>query len=210
MTDAKKYLSGLTLLDRFLFAEAVEDQEVMQLILEIILGQEIHLAGPPQTEKEARRSPQYRHIRLDVWAKDQDNRIYDTEVQNRNTGNLPRRSRYYQSYIDTTQLKPGTVDFNRLGDIIQILIAPFDLIGDGYYRYTFRMNCMENKERLLGDGAVRSFSIPEERIPRMSARNWYSCSISWSIPTIRRHPAVNVKRYRNCAGKSKISKQMKR
>ena len=65
MTDAKKYLSGLTLLDRFLFAEAVEDQEVMQLILEIILGQEIHLAGPPQTEKEARRSPQYRHIRLE-------------------------------------------------------------------------------------------------------------------------------------------------
>ena len=157
MTDAKKYLSGLTLLDRFLFTEAVEDQEVMQLILEIILGQEIHLAGPPQTEKEARRSPQYRHIRLDVWAKDQDNRIYDTEVQNRNTGNLPRRSRYYQGYIDTTQLKPGTVDFNRLGDIIQILITPFDLIGDGYYRYTFRMNCMENKERLLGDGAVRIF-----------------------------------------------------
>ena len=157
LTDAKKYLSGLTLLDRFLFAEAVEDQEVMQLILEIILGQEIHLAGPPQTEKEARRSPQYRHIRLDVWTKDQDNRIYDTEVQNRNTGNLPRRSRYYQGYIDTTQLKPGTVDFNRLGDIIQILIAPFDLIGDGYYRYTFRMNCMENKERLLGDGAVRIF-----------------------------------------------------
>ena len=112
LTDAKKYLSGLTLLDRFLFAEAVEDQ---------------------------------------------DNRIYDTEVQNRNTGNLPRRSRYYQGYIDTTQLKPGTVDFNRLGDIIQILIAPFDLIGDGYYRYTFRMNCMENKERLLGDGAVRIF-----------------------------------------------------
>lgn len=69
---------------------------------------------------------------------------------------LPRRSRYYQGYIDITQLKPGTVNFNRLGDIIQILIAPFDLIGDGYYRYTFRMNCMENKERLLGDGAGKS------------------------------------------------------
>ena len=69
---------------------------------------------------------------------------------------LLRRSRYYQGYIDTTQLKPGTVDFNRLGDIIQILIAPFDLIGDGYYLYTFRMNCMENKERLLGDGAGKS------------------------------------------------------
>ena len=210
MTDAKKYLSGLTLLDRFLFAEAVEDQEVMQLILEIILGQEIHLAGPPQTEKEARRSPQYRHIRLDVWAKDQDNRIYDTEVQNRNTGNLPRRSRYYQGYIDTTQLKPGTVDFNRLGDIIQILIAPFDLIGDGYYRYTFRMNCMENKERLLGDGAVRIFLNTRGKNPQDVSPELVQLLHFMGIPTIPRHPAVNVKRYRNCAGKSKISKQMKR
>lgn len=70
---------------------------------------------------------------------------------------LPRRSRYYQGYIDTTQLKPGTVNFNRLGDIIQILIAPFDLIGEGRYRYTFRMCCMENRETILADGAVRIF-----------------------------------------------------
>ena len=54
-------------------------------------------------------------------------------------------------------LEPGTVDFSLLGDVILILIAPFDLIGDGCYRYTFQMCCMENKERILEDGAVRIF-----------------------------------------------------
>ena len=78
-----------TLLDRFLFAEAVEDPEIMQLLLEIILEREVRLDGLPQTEKEKRDSPRYRHVRLDVWARDLDNRIYDTEVQKRNTGNLP-------------------------------------------------------------------------------------------------------------------------
>ena len=49
MTNTKKNLSDLTLLDRFLFAEAVEDPEIMQLILEIILEREVRLDGLPQT-----------------------------------------------------------------------------------------------------------------------------------------------------------------
>ena len=36
-----KTLKELTLLDRFLFAEAIEDPETMELILEVILGREI-------------------------------------------------------------------------------------------------------------------------------------------------------------------------
>lgn len=70
LSTTKKSLNDLTLLNRFLFAEAVEDPEIMQLILEIILGQEIRLDSLPQTEKETRNSPLYRHIRLDVWARD--------------------------------------------------------------------------------------------------------------------------------------------
>ena len=155
-----------TLLDRFLFAEAVEDPEIMQLILEIILEREVRLDGLPQTEKEERDSPRYRHVRLDVWARDLDNRVYDTVVQKRNTGSLPRRNRYYQSHIDVKLLEPGTVDFSLLGDVILILIAPFDLIGDGCYRYTFQMCCMENKKRILEDGAVRIFLNTHGKIGR--------------------------------------------
>ena len=153
----RKSLKDLTLLDRFLFAEAVEDPETMQILLEIILGEEIVIENLPQTEKEQRKSPRYRHIRLDVWAKDENDRIYDTEVQRRDTGNLPKRSRYYQGLIDGKLLEPGTVDFNLLNDVFIILITPFDLFGSERYRYTFRMRCEEEGEIILEDGAVRIF-----------------------------------------------------
>ena len=47
-----KVLKDLNLLDRFLFAEAMEDPVIMQTILEIILGKDILLKYPPQAEKE--------------------------------------------------------------------------------------------------------------------------------------------------------------
>ena len=76
-----KALKDLNLLDRFLFAEAMEDPVIMQTILEIILGKDILLKYPPQAEKEKRSSPLFRFIRMDVWAMDMEDTVYDAEVQ---------------------------------------------------------------------------------------------------------------------------------
>ena len=54
MVLERKELKDLDLLDRFLFAEAIEDPETMELILEIILGRDIVLKHLPQAEKEQR------------------------------------------------------------------------------------------------------------------------------------------------------------
>ena len=124
-----KDLKDLNLLDRFLFAEAMEDPQNMRDVLEIILGKDVVLKHLPQTEKEARISPASRFAKVDVWAKDTDEVVYDTEVQGTNTKNLPKRSRYYESIIDAKLLKPGERDFNKMNDIYIILIAPFDLFG---------------------------------------------------------------------------------
>ena len=153
----ERSLKDLNLLDRFLFAQAMEDEENMRLILEIILGREIVLKHLPQTEKEARTSPLYRSIRLDVIAADDQDNIYDTEVQKRNTRNLPRRSRYYEGFISTHMLPLGEVDFDQLKDSYVIIIAPFDIFGEDWYRYTFRMKCDEIPELILGDGDIRIF-----------------------------------------------------
>ena len=115
-----KELKDLDLLDRFLFAEAMEDPENMRTVLEIILGKETVLKHLPQTEKEVRTSPLYRFAKLDVWAQDVDNAIYDTEVQGENLGNLPRRSRYYEGIMDGKLLPPGTVDFNKMNICIPL------------------------------------------------------------------------------------------
>jgi len=152
-----KPLSELNLLDRFLFDEVMEDAQTAKDILEIILEKEIPLLDRNETEKEFRRSPQLRGIRIDVFSMDAERVVYDAEMQQRNTGNLPKRSRYYQSHIDVSLLEPGVMDFNRLNDACIIIIAPFDLWGFGRYRYTFRMKCEEEPLLHLEDGATRIF-----------------------------------------------------
>ena len=126
----------------------------MRDILEIILGREVVLKLLPQTEKEQRSHPLNRYVRLDVWAMDEEDTVYNTEVQKENTGNLPKRSRFYQALIDSNLLAPGEVGFQKLNPCISSCICPFDLFGYGLYRYTFRMQCEEVPELSLKDDAV--------------------------------------------------------
>ena len=98
-----------------------------------------------------------RSIRMDVFAMDEDKSIYNTEVQNKDTKNLPKRSRYYQALLDSSLLEPGVVNFNLLNDTFLILIAPFDLFGLGKYRYTFHMTCEEYPHICLNDGTTKIF-----------------------------------------------------
>lgn len=153
----KKTLKDLNLLDRFLFAEAMENPENMQTVLEIVLGKEIALKYLPQVEKETRTSPLYRYVKLDVWTQDMEGTLYDTEVQKKNTNNLPKRSRYYQAMIDSRLLEPGEIEFNRMNHVFIIVIAPFDLFGYQKYRYSFQMACREVEGLALEDGAERIF-----------------------------------------------------
>ena len=61
-TKERKGFKDLNLLDRFLFAEAMEDSQNMELLLDIILNQETHLKQPTQTEKELRRTNKDRQV----------------------------------------------------------------------------------------------------------------------------------------------------
>lgn len=151
-----KPLSELNLLDRFLFACAMEDTGTMELVLRIILGRNIRLFDVPQAEKELRTAPWLRSIRLDVVTMDEYG-IYNTEVQKRNTGNLLKRSRFYQAVMDSPTLLPGNPDFNSIPDVTLIMVAPFDLFGKGKYCYTFQMGCRESGDLWLEDGATRIF-----------------------------------------------------
>ncbi|MBD5549448.1 MAG: Rpn family recombination-promoting nuclease/putative transposase [Lachnospiraceae bacterium] len=150
-------LSKLNLNDRFLFDETMEDKESYQAVVSILLENEVELLEKPETEKELRISPQLREVRLDVVSMDVEKKIYYTEMQKKNTGNLKRRSRYYQAQLDVSLLEPGTADFNKLNDSCFIMIAPFDIFGKNLYRYTFEGTCRECPELSLGDGAVRIF-----------------------------------------------------
>ena len=171
-TKEKRKLKDLNLLDKFLFDEAMEDEENknMKTLLDIILGQDTHLKQPPQTEKEYRSSFEKRQIRLDVYTVDEDDVVYDTEPQKTNTKNLPKRSRLYQGMIDSRLLPPGCIDFNLLNPVVIIMIMPFDLFGYELYRYTFKMQCEEVPEMELGDDATRIFLNSHGKHPELVSR----------------------------------------
>ena len=156
MNKNKKSLQDLTLLDRFLFAEVMEDPNTFENVLSIILGKDISVQGKPQSEHEKRTSPLRRHVRLDVWAEDESDSVYNIEAQKENTNNLPHRSRFYQALIDSKLLAPGEIDFSNMKDCYSIIIAPFDLFGKELYQYTFQMTCNETGQP-LNDGSIRIF-----------------------------------------------------
>ena len=201
MSKNKKSLQDLTLLDRFLFAEVMEDPKTFENILSIILGEDISIKGRPQSEHENRTSPLKRQVRLDVWAEDETDAVYNVEAQKENTKNLPHRSRFYQALIDSKLLDPGEVNFSNMKDCYSIIIAHFDLFGRGLYQYTFQMTCAETGQP-LEDGATRIFlnthgKNPEDIRPELKELLYYmehtteeiSCSTS-RLQQIKNH--VNI------------------
>ena len=44
---------------------------------------------------------------MDVYVKGEDQTVYNVEMQTTNTGELPRRSRYYQGLIDMDLIEKG-------------------------------------------------------------------------------------------------------
>lgn len=150
-------LEQMNLLDKFLFDEAMEDRETYEAAVSILLENEVEILGKAETEKEFRVSPGLRQVRLDVVGMDREKTVYYTEMQKKNTGNLRKRSRYYQAQLDVSLLEPGSKDFNLLNDSCFILVAPFDIFGRGLYRYTFEGRCRECPDLKLEDGAVRIF-----------------------------------------------------
>lgn len=153
----KTKLDDLNLVDKFLFDETMDIPEAHEAAVSILLENEVEFLTKPETEKELRISPELRQIRLDVIGMDTNHDIYYTEMQQRNTYNLPKRSRYYQAQLDASLLEPGCINFNLLNDTCLILVAPFDIFGRGLYRYTFEGTCRECPDLKIQDGATRIF-----------------------------------------------------
>ncbi|MFR0987477.1 MAG: PD-(D/E)XK nuclease family transposase, partial [Frisingicoccus sp.] len=125
--EEKKALKDLNLINRFLFAEVMDDPEVNQDALSIILGQNIRLLSSPQTEKEHRVSPLAKSIRMDVFSVSEEGTVYDMEAQSTYQTDLQKRSRYYQSLMDSSLLEPGVDNYNQLNDSYIIVIADYDI-----------------------------------------------------------------------------------
>lgn len=91
-----------------------------------------------------------------MYVKDNQNIVYNIEMQVLNTGNLPRRLRYYQSMIDLQLIDKGQ-PYSKPNQSYIIFICPFDLFEKGRHKYTFKPICEEDTGICLDDGTAKIF-----------------------------------------------------
>ena len=91
-----------------------------------------------------------------MYVKDNQNIVYNIEMQVLNTGNLPRRLRYYQSMIDLQLIDKGQ-PYSKPNQSYIIFICPFDLFEKGRHKYTLKPICEEDTGICLDDGTAKIF-----------------------------------------------------
>ena len=99
MYDAESILAPLqklNLMDDFLFDAATGDLETCRIIIELSLGIRIRNIAWKEGQKVIRNLPGNRGIRMDFYVEDDRGRVFDVEMQKRNEGNIPKRTRFYQ------------------------------------------------------------------------------------------------------------------
>ena len=101
-------------------------------------------------------TPDGKSVRLDVYVVDEEDHIYDMEMQAQEKWDLPERSRYYQGMIDLHLLEKGE-NYKSLPESSVIFICTFDPFGVGRYVYTFENVCLEDSGIRLNDGTEKIF-----------------------------------------------------
>lgn len=155
------------------FALVMRDRELCRQLLQIIF--------PEREIEEVRMHEEFtcseqtiivgiesRKVRLDVLFKDS-NAWYDIEMQVRDEGNLPKRTRYAHAAMDVDYLKAGQC-YNTLKPSYVIFLCCFDFFGQNQPVYRFRMVDEDNHLPLsdetytivLNSKAEKAASTPQE------------------------------------------------
>ena len=161
-----------------MFEKVLQNQEICQELLERLLKIKIDHIEYPEIEKTI--SPYYetKGVRLDVYVKDSD-KVFDIELQNAIDFDLPFRTRYYQSMIDTDNLLKGE-HYSNLPESFIIFICTYDPIGDNLPSYTYKTCCIENPKRIMKDKITKKFynatAYKQEKDMEISAFLEYICN----------------------------------
>ena len=163
----KKTLQELTIKDNFMFGAVMVDEKLCKEFLELVLGFQIRSIRVSK-EKSMIYHPEYKGVRLDITADDENQTHYNVEMQVKYKRDLGKRSRYYHSQMDMELLFSGA-DYEVLPDSYVIFICNFDPFGRKRYCYTFRNKCQEDDTVELGDGShtifLSTYEENEDEVP---------------------------------------------
>nr|WP_296438908.1 Rpn family recombination-promoting nuclease/putative transposase [uncultured Acetatifactor sp.] len=141
----------------FLFGKVMQNPRLCQELLKRILPDlKIDHIEYPELQKAIKPDADAKSIRLDVYVKDNENIVYNIEMQASDTKELPKRSRYYQSLIDLQLIDKGQT-YRKLNRSFIIFICLEDILGHRRHIYTFENLCKEDSSISMGDETTKIF-----------------------------------------------------
>ena len=168
----KRRLQDLTIKDNFMFCAVMSEEENCIGFLEMVLGFPIAKIDVSY-ERNMVYHPEYKGIRLDVYAKDEANKHYNVEMQVRREIPIEKRARYHHSQMDMELLSAG-ISYEELPDTFVIFICDYDPFGKGLYYYTCRTKCEEDALLEYEDGCrtiyLSTKGKDEEKVPKSLVR----------------------------------------
>lgn len=147
--DAPLENAELNLSDFALFLSVMKNKTAYENVLSIIMDEISLKLTDVKVEQVILNKSGKRAIRLDAWAVDTNKRQFNTEMQNNSsTDDLRKRSRFYQSMIDSPILKSGRkTRYRHLPSTVIIFITQDDIFGKDLAKYTFTEQCEEIQGR---------------------------------------------------------------
>lgn len=156
-----RYLEGhqFNLSDFALFLSVMKHREAYEAALSIILEEPEVKMREVKVEEVILNQYGKRAIRLDAWGMTEDNRQVNMEMENHDgMEDVSKRSRFYQSLMDTPILKSGKkTKYRRLPSTIIIFITQDDIFKKDMAKYTFTEQCEEIAGLHLEDGTKKIF-----------------------------------------------------
>lgn len=161
----------LDITNNFMFSKVFSNEDVAKDFLQDILKITIEKITVV-TEATSQEDPFHKSVRFDVLVREElpdekatdaecvhhPGRYFDIEMQMHDTGELPKRARYYQSMCDLDALAKGA-NYNELREQYILFICPDDIFGFGMSIYRFQ-NREEAKPTItMGDLTYKNFYI---------------------------------------------------
>lgn len=161
MRKEKKY-EELQFTDDFMFCKVLENNEdICRELLELILGKKIRRIEYLANQKQIDVTSDGKGVRLDVYLEDDDNTVFDLEMQTTVKKDLPKRTRYYQGMIDLNLIERGAAYSELKKSYIIFICMQNPFRGKDRHLYTFENRCNECDGLLLGDESTKVILTPD-------------------------------------------------
>ena len=171
----EKQWEEASLSNNFIFCKVMsENLDLCKEFLEMLLNIKIESISLAQPETTLNVDFFAKGIRLDVFVKDDTDRIFDIEMQVIGKDYLPLRARYYQSVLDVSSLHAGE-DYESLTESYVIFLCLDDIFHKGLPIYTFKSVCLEDQTLFLDDKTTKVFCNAQkyDKMPAEKLRTFF-------------------------------------